>query len=108
MNENARISFGYFIDNKINISEMGVTRLHRKDRRNKSKAKNKIKAIRQLTAKPVIKNVDIEELKASFNKADKAKPSTAKEKKAAPSKEEKATAKAEPKADASETPKTEE
>ncbi len=50
---------------------MGVTRLKRKDLRNKSKAKNRIKGMKQLTAKPVIKNVDVEELKASFDKPAK-------------------------------------
>lgn len=50
---------------------MGVTRLKRKDLRNKSKAKNRIKTMKQLTAKPVIKNVDLEELKANFEKPAK-------------------------------------
>lgn len=59
---------------------MGVTRLNRKDRRNKSKAKNRIKGIKQLTAKPVIKNVDIEEIKAGFAKSEKPKAAPAKAK----------------------------
>lgn len=60
-----------FIDKSKISSEMGVTRLKRKDLRNKSKAKNRVKGMKQLTATPVIKNVDIEELKASFEKPAK-------------------------------------
>ena len=48
---------------------MGVTRLKRKARRNKQTAAKRINTIRQLTAKPVLKNVDKEELKASFTTA---------------------------------------
>ena len=66
---------------------MGVTRLKRKDRRNKSKANNRVSRIKQLTATPVIKNVDVEAIKASFGKADDKK-ATAKAEKATASKEE--------------------
>jgi CRISPR/Cas system Type II protein with McrA/HNH and RuvC-like nuclease domain len=45
---------------------MGVTRLKRKDRRNFARANNRIARIKQLTATPVIKNVDREEIKKSF------------------------------------------
>ena len=47
---------------------MAVTRLKRKDRKNKARANNKVAVIKQLLRVPVIKNVDIEELKAQFGK----------------------------------------
>ena len=46
---------------------MGVTRLKRKDRRNKSKANARVKRIKQLTLTPVIRKIDVEELKKSFS-----------------------------------------
>ncbi len=45
---------------------MGVTRLKRKDRRNKAIATNKVEAIKLLRQKPEIKLVDIEAIKAEF------------------------------------------
>lgn len=66
---------------------MGVTRLKRKDLRNKSKANNRVSRIKQLTATPVIKNVDVEAIKASFKKSDDKK-ETAKAEKAAASEKE--------------------
>ncbi|HSZ24842.1 MAG TPA: hypothetical protein VK766_03945 [Cytophagaceae bacterium] len=42
---------------------MGVTRLKRKDRKNKTVSKLRTSAIKRLTNVPVIKKVDIEELK---------------------------------------------
>ncbi len=48
---------------------MGVTRLKRKDRRNKVVANGRVATIKQQSLRPVIKNVDIEELKASFSAA---------------------------------------
>jgi hypothetical protein len=42
---------------------MGVTRLKRKDRMNKTVSKLRTAAIKRLTKVPVIKKVDIEELK---------------------------------------------
>jgi hypothetical protein len=66
---------------------MGVTRLKRKDLRNKSKANNRVSRIKQLTATPVIKNVDVEAIKASFKKADDKK-ATAKAEKAVVSEKE--------------------
>jgi len=45
---------------------MTVTRLKRKARRNVSRAKNRIKNIKRLSAKPTIKNVDVEAIKKSF------------------------------------------
>lgn len=49
-----------------NFKAMGVTRLKRKDRRNKAKANARVKRIKQLTLTPVIKKVDVEELKKAF------------------------------------------
>ncbi|RYU77801.1 hypothetical protein [Hymenobacter persicinus] len=46
---------------------MTVTRLKRKHRKNIARANNKQRIIKQLLLTPVLKNVDIEELKASFN-----------------------------------------
>jgi hypothetical protein len=45
---------------------MAVTRLKRKDRRNKAIATNKVNAIKFLTTVPEIKLVDIEAIKAEF------------------------------------------
>ncbi|MDN4164405.1 hypothetical protein QWY31_02775 [Cytophagales bacterium LB-30] len=64
---------------------MSVTRLKRKDRRNKNVANGRVIKIGQRMAKPVIKNVDIEELKASF--ATPAKKTTKKAAKAESSEE---------------------
>jgi hypothetical protein len=49
---------------------MAVTRLKRKDKRNFAKANLRVATIKRLTARPVIKNVDIEELKKSFEQKD--------------------------------------
>lgn len=48
---------------------MAVTRLKRKERVNRAKANNRQAKIKQLTAKPVIKNIDVEAIKESFKKA---------------------------------------
>jgi hypothetical protein len=48
------------------LKAMGVTRLKRKDKRNKAVANARVKRIKQLTLTPVIKKVDVEELKKSF------------------------------------------
>jgi len=49
---------------------MAVTRLERKVKRNRIKAVKRQNRIKQLLKKPVIKNVDVEAIKASFaNKA---------------------------------------
>lgn len=45
---------------------MGITQLKRKTRRNRAVANNRVARIKQLTLKPVIKNVDVEAIKASF------------------------------------------
>jgi hypothetical protein len=52
---------------------MGVTRLNRKDRKNKARANNRIAKIKQLLLTPVIKNVDMDELRAQFGEAPKNK-----------------------------------
>ena len=81
---------------------MASTRLQRKARRNKSRAKKKVADIQRLNSKPVIKNVDVEELKKQFaqgntgKKAEKAAEPKAAEKKAeAPVAEKAGTKKAE-------------
>ncbi|MGV3589701.1 MAG: hypothetical protein ACO1OF_22025 [Adhaeribacter sp.] len=53
---------------------MAVTRLKRKHRKNIARANNKQRVIKQLLATPVIKNVDVEELKAQFGKTAPAAP----------------------------------
>ncbi|UOQ68544.1 hypothetical protein [Hymenobacter volaticus] len=45
---------------------MSITRLKRKHRKNIARANNKQTIIKQLLLTPVLKNVDIEELKAKF------------------------------------------
>lgn len=45
---------------------MAITELKRKGRKNRAVANNKTNAIKQLLRKPVIKNVDVEAIKASF------------------------------------------
>lgn len=61
---------------------MGITRLKRKARRNKQTAAKRNNNIKQLTAQPVIKNVDKDELKASFTTAEA--PKKTESKKSAP------------------------
>ncbi|MCB2377448.1 hypothetical protein LGH70_07640 [Hymenobacter sp. BT635] len=46
---------------------MSVTRLKRKHRKNIARANNKQRVIKQLLLTPVLKNVDIDELKSRFN-----------------------------------------
>jgi hypothetical protein len=45
---------------------MGVTRLKRKDRKNAARANKRVIDIKRICSKPVIKNVDVEAIKASF------------------------------------------
>jgi hypothetical protein len=45
---------------------MAVTRLKRKGKRNRAVANARVAKIKQLTAKPVIKNVDIDKIKEEF------------------------------------------
>ncbi|WP_187177129.1 hypothetical protein [Algoriphagus sp. AK58] len=47
---------------------MGVTTLKRKLKRKRQGQTERVIKIKQLSAKPVIKNVDIEAIKASFAK----------------------------------------
>ena len=68
---------------------MAITRLKRKDRKNKARANNRVERIKQLLSVPVIKNVDPEELKAQFSKSAKEEP---KAKKASAKKETEANA----------------
>ena len=50
----------------LNFTAMGVTRLKRKEKRNRAKATNRQTRIKQLMERPVIKNVDIEAIKEEF------------------------------------------
>ena len=52
--------------NRLTDNTMAVTRLKRKEKRNRAKANNRVQAIKQLTQKPIIKNVDIEAIKQEF------------------------------------------
>ncbi len=80
---------------------MGITRLVRKAKKNRTVSRQRVNSIKRLTSKPVIKNVDIEQIKADFaNK--KIKPAIKKE---TPAKE--TPAKEAPKAEVS-TPKKKE
>ena len=45
---------------------MAVTRLKRKDRKNIARANKRVADLKRLTSMPVIKNVDVEAIKASF------------------------------------------
>ncbi len=51
---------------------MGATSLKRKARRNRVVAKKRIQSIKLATTKPVIKKVDVEEIKAEFENTKKA------------------------------------
>lgn len=55
---------------------MAVTRLERKVKRNRMNATKAQNRIKQLLRKPVIKNVDIEAIKASFTKKEGSKSKT--------------------------------
>jgi len=63
---------------------MAVTRLKRKGRRNKSRAHNRVDAIKRHNLSPVIKNVDVEEIKNSFEATPEAKPAKKTKKKEEP------------------------
>lgn len=56
---------------------MAVTRLQRKVKKNRIKAKQRKAHIKQLLSKPVIKNIDINAIKAAFmhKKEEKTTPS---------------------------------
>ena len=51
---------------------MAVTRLKRKDRKNRARANNRIEEIKQRTTLPPVKMVDIEAIKAGWAAAAKA------------------------------------
>ena len=50
---------------------MSGTTIKRKARKNRVKAKKRIDNVKRLTFKPLLKNIDIEEIKATFDKKDK-------------------------------------
>lgn len=78
---------------------MASTRLQRKERKNRVVAKKKVEAIKRLNKKPVIKNIDIDQIKEEFKSGNISKPvdfdepSEAKTAKAAAKKEKKSAAK---------------
>ncbi|MBR9997802.1 MAG: hypothetical protein KFF73_02470 [Cyclobacteriaceae bacterium] len=47
---------------------MGGTSIKRKERKNRVKAKRRQQNVKRLTKKPVLKNIDIEAIKETFNK----------------------------------------
>lgn len=51
---------------------MGITELKRKGRRNRAIANNKTNAIKQLLRRPIIRNVDVDAIKASFDEKKQA------------------------------------
>ena len=56
---------------------MTVTRLKRKERKNTARANNKKSVIKELLRTPVLKNVDLEELKSRFTTPAAAAPAKA-------------------------------
>ncbi|WP_165933471.1 hypothetical protein [Arundinibacter roseus] len=46
---------------------MGVTELKRKGRKNKATANNRVARIKNLLRKPIVRNVDVEAIKAEFD-----------------------------------------
>lgn len=71
---------------------MASTRLQRKARRNVSRAKKKLADIQRLNKKPVIKNVDVEEIKKGFSQSSTGKKAEGKAQKTEAPKAEKAEA----------------
>jgi len=85
---------------------MAVTRLVRKAKKNRTVSKKRIANIKRLTSKPVIKNVDIEQIKEEFaNMKSKAAPKAKAPVKEAPKAE---VVEATPQAEVAEAPKVEE
>lgn len=97
---------------------MAVTRLKRKAKRNKVKAKVRQESIQRLNTKPVIRSVDVEKIKEEFKQGSKGTAKAKKEaapaeaaaerteaKKAAPKKAAKAEKEEAPKAEKKETKK---
>jgi Zn-finger domain-containing protein len=66
---------------------MASTELRRKAQRNRTRAKDKVQTIKRLGFTPVIKKVDVEELKAQFSTKAAPKKATPKAKKEAEVKE---------------------
>jgi len=64
---------------------MGYTKLNRKKLKNRLRGQQKGQKIKELNAKPVIKNVDVQAIKESFRKGQGTKPEEATE---APAKKE--------------------
>lgn len=56
----------------LTLKVMAVTRLKRKNRKDKSKAAVRRQTLKNQNAKPVIKNVDIEKIKEEFKAKKKA------------------------------------
>jgi hypothetical protein len=52
-----------FADSILILRTMAVTRLKRKEKKNKTVSKARTTSIKRLTAVPVIKKIDLEELK---------------------------------------------
>lgn len=71
-----------FTKTTLTDPDMSVTRLKRKHRKNIARQNNKQRIIKQLLLTPVLKNVDIEELKARFTNGAAA-PAAAKSEKTA-------------------------
>ena len=59
-----KFSFAIITENSYKI--MGVTRLKRKEKRNRAVANNRVARIKQLLKKPEVVNVDVEAIKAEF------------------------------------------
>lgn len=66
------LPFSYFRVPKIN-SAMAVTRLKRKNRKDKAKSAVRRQTLKNQNFKPVIKNIDIEEIKKEFDGKTKKK-----------------------------------
>lgn len=83
---------GYICTSFLNKGTMSTTTIKRKALRNRVKAKQRISAIKRLTSKPTLKNIDVEEIKSTFVKkaakketpkaVETAKPEVKKEEKA--------------------------
>lgn len=58
---------------------MTVTSLKRKKLKNRNRAKERQTSIKQLTSRPPVKKVDVEEIKATFNKEEGASKEQAKD-----------------------------
>ncbi len=56
-----------FTKTTLTDPDMSVTRLKRKHRKNIARQNNKQRIIKQLLLTPVLKNVDLDELKSRFN-----------------------------------------